>query len=697
MLFLSPEDLRSQLAEQMAEKPREQDFTEELQHLVEIETSQRDYLYPLHSEWYVQILACHGFHNVNYNLYTGTPYFTGSGKPKPAWNIIGTIASRFKAYIAAARPKRIVVPKSSDDRDVRGARYGNQILSWAYDHHDYSGLYAEARDWFVKTGNFFVYMPWDDRAGEQITLPDGSVGFTGETKIEIDSPFRWMLDPRVARSKDAMWARRRTFQPMEWVRMRFPDRAHKIREDDVFPADSLFFEYQLLNLTPLHVSTVGGTTRTTPKNQGFIEVFEYFEKPCDKYPEGRTIIAMGRMGTPEVVLYSGPMPYEKLPVVMASMDTVPGRAFGESPIKYMMYPQQEINTRRVQIKRNADAFGSLKLLWPDDGGVAPQQMNNEAGILPYSGQAQNAPSFLVAPPMPEFVFHMEKSSLELMNFMAEPAGPLSMERAQKTTSGVHMNLLQEQEQIITGPTMDNWNRAWVEVDNIYLSNMRSFGAWPRTFAPISSETTWGMSPAFQASGMMLSKNLNVKLVPGTEMPQSRATIFANHIELAKAQLIAPDDKMARRRVFENIGMGDDTLYWRDENGPITQARNNLEILKTGQLIEPDIMDDPELQILVILDWMRTTEYRMWKSMYPERDAVLRMGYAKFSQAAIFVSQQRYKQALVQQGIGQGLAGPPQPVPGAGAPGGDASGGASPKMTQGFGTSTSNRKGGPNPS
>lgn len=695
MLFLSPDDLQDQIEAQMAAPPREKDYSAELQHLVEIEVSQRDYLYPLHSEWYIQILACHGFHNVNYNLYTGTPYFTGSGKPKPAWNIIGTIANRFKAYVAAARPRRVVVPKSSDDVDVRASRIGNQILSWAYDQHDYPGLYAEARDWFVKTGVFFVYMPWDDLSGDEIQMPDGTIARTGETRISVDSPFRWMLDPRVARSKDAMWARRRTFQPIEWIRSRFPDRMHLLREDDIFPADSQFFEYQLLNLTPLHVSTVGNVTRKTPKNQGFVEVFEYFEKKCDRYPEGRTIIAMGRMGTPEVVLYSGPMPYDTLPFVMANMDTVPGRAFGESPIKYMLYPQQEINTRRVQIKRNADAFGSLKLLWPDDGGSAPQQMNNEASILPYSATANAPPSFLTAPPMPEFVFHMEKTSLELMNFMAEPAGPLSMERAQKTTSGVHMNLLQEQEQIVTGPTMDNWNRAWVEVDNLYLSNMRQFGSWPRTFAPISSDAAWSLAPAFQASGMMLSKNIQVRMVPGTEMPQSRATVFANHIELAKAQLIAPDDKMARRRVFENIGMGDDTLYWRDENGPIKQARDNLEILKTGQFVQPDIMDDPELQVMVILDWMRTTEYRMWRSMYPERDGVLRAGYLAFAQAAIFVGQQRYKQALVQQGVQDGVAGPPQPIPGAGAPGGDASGGSYPTATQGFGTSTRNRKGGPN--
>lgn len=694
MLFLDTENLASQLEAQRAAPPREKDFEVELSHLRELEMSQRDFLYPLHSEWYLQILACHGFHNVNYNLYTGTPYFTGSGRPKPAWNIIGTIANRYKAYIASARPRREVRATDADERDLRAARIGNQFLPWAFEHYDYPGLYSEARDWFVKAGTFVAYLPWDDKSGDEIQLPDGTSARTGETQLSIDSPFRWMLDPRVARSKEAMWARRRTFQPVEWIRARFPDRVHLLREDDVFPGDSLFFEYQLLNLTPLHVSTVGTTPRRTPRDQGFIEVFEYYEMPCDKYPEGRTIIAIGRMGNPEVVVHVGPMPYERLPFVLCSMDTVPGRAFGESPIKYQLYPQQEFNTRRAQEKRNCDAFGSLKLLWPDDGGAAPQSFNNEAGIVAFSAMANHPPAFLQPPAMPDMIYKAEESALKLMDYMAQPAGPLALERATSANSGVQASLNQEQEQIAASPFMENWNNGWVQVDKMLLSNLRQFGHWPRAYGSISADAAWASNPAFTASGVMLTKNITVRLVPGTGSPVSRSTVFAEHVEAAKALLITPEDQMARRRALENIGLGDSTRYWRDENSEITQARDNLELIKSGQPVVPDIMDNPEVQVVVILDWMRTPEYRFWRQMYPDRDMLLRQTWMLFGQKAQEVAMVRFRQSMVQPIAGE--AGVPVVPQAAGGPNGkgDPSGGNDPKRGQGFGTHPTSRGGGP---
>lgn len=661
-------------------------------------TAQKDYLLGLQSEWYMNILFCHGIQNVNFNQETGLPVFTGNANPskvRARINLMNPAVRRLKSFLMRNPGRREARSINERDSQIENAELYTRVMDWAYDFHEMPEMESEIADWLAKTGNCVPYMAWDPRGGELIQMPDGTVDWQGRAHPIIDPPFRWMWDPRATHYRKARWAIRRTFQPEEWVEERFPGTTRNLSKQQPFTSDGLF-EFSLLNLTPLHI---GGGNRNYPKTKEYIEIFEMFEVSSPSFPKGRIIVAAGSAGYPQALLgYSENNQYGCIPAIVMRLETVPGRLWGETPIKYLIDPQREFNRRRTQIIRNCDAVANPKLLVPDDGGVSPNQITDEVGsIIPWSAQSSTPPQFLQPAQLDQMVYEAERMSMDLINLIMSPAG-FSDPQQDRSTSAVHAMAMQEEQAVMAQPMVSELERGYTAFWQLYINNFKKFAKWPQDIQPLGADASFRYR---YLRGEDLTGDVQVRIVPGSMMPTSRAAAFATWNEMFKSGMADPTNPIEKKRALEDIGKGDMTRSWRDMAGDEKKARRNLMKIRVGEMVVPDLMDNPDVHLAIYESWMKTTDYEEWAAMNPLLDHGFRLTFQLFQIAA---NEKMMEQAMaqarmlaLQQGVmaAIGPQAPPQPTSAGKVQGqartpkqGNPMGGARPTMTQGAGRAPS---------
>jgi hypothetical protein len=311
--------------------------------------SQRDQLNQLHAEWYNQIIFAHGNQDHAIDTVTGTPVRLPQ-KAYRTYDFTLPILQRVISKLGSVPTKREAHATTTDTTDIEAARTATDILSWAHEHFHFDELNAERLDWKVKTGNSIVYLPWMPNEGPT----DQETGRpAGMPQMIVDPGFHWMWDPRATHYRRADYAARMTLQPEEWVERNFPDTYHLVPKNyynEAYSSD--FFQLALMGMNGSR-SSYGLTQMNLPKGKGLVRIFEFFVKPCPRYPQGQLIVCAGTSGGPGVVLHSDINVYGTIPAIHFGMIRVTGRFWFDSITQYLMDPQTEVNHRVRQISRTA--------------------------------------------------------------------------------------------------------------------------------------------------------------------------------------------------------------------------------------------------------------------------------------------------------------------------------------------------------
>lgn len=651
-------------------------------------TSQRDAIYPMHTEWYVQILFAHGLQNVNINMMTGTPVFNGYlstayAKPRVAWNLIDSAARRLRGMLLQRSAEIDVRAVTDDERDIQAAKVADRLVDWAYEYHGIAEIESELADWLVKTGNGILYLAWDPNAGDSLNTADGGSVKTGGPVVLCDSPFRWIFDPRVTRLRDAKWALRMTYQTQEFVEEHFPTASLLFANRTGTNAYFNSWEFNLMNTTPMHA---GIGMQTNLRDKGLIRFFELFEVPCPRYPEGRVIVAAGFGETPEIILAEGTNPHRAIPAVLFRLSPVAGRIWGETPLKYMLSPQREINRRRTQIIRNGDLVGNAKLVTPE-AKFDPRQLNNEVGgAYECANDSPWQPYYLQPPALGDYVFESEKAAIAMMNMMLEPTTLTPMENVGKANSAIQIQQIVDVQAMLAKPYHREWELGWESFWRGYIQMFRMHANYPIHIASLGSEAVAGWP---FVSNRLLSEGIALRIVPGSTLPQTPSAAMAAWFEMFKSGAASPLNPEEKRRFWNDIGKGDMARTMRDMNAQRDKAYRNLTRLRNGMLIQPDEMvDDPEVHLTAMQDWMSTSDYEVWRATHPPQfDMNLRLTMQQYAMLQQTIEQRMLEQQMAAAGppaaggkpsaaskvMGQAQAiGPGNPM-----------GGANPTMSQGF--------------
>lgn len=601
--------------------------------------SQRDQLNQLHAEWYNQIIFAHGNQDHAIDTVTGTPVRLPQ-KAYRTYDFTLPILQRVISKLGSVPTKREAHATTTDTTDIEAARTATDILSWAHEHFHFDELNAERLDWKVKTGNSIVYLPWMPNEGPT----DQETGRpAGMPQMIVDPGFHWMWDPRATHYRRADYAARQTLQPEEWVERNFPDTYHLVPKNyynEAYSSD--FFQLALMGMNGSR-SSYGLTQMNLPKGKGLVRIFEFFVKPCPRYPQGQLIVCAGTSGGPGVVLHSDINVYGTIPAIHFGMIRVTGRFWFDSITQYLMDPQTEVNHRVRQISRTAARTSNPQLAIPNNGPASEAVTDKIGGVVRYPPDS-NPPNYIQPPQLPDPVYQSLEFSMRAMNEIATPFGMDSMERASKATSGIQLSLLDERETEMVAPMVRDDQLGINAMWEMLLNNFRLFGG-ARTINVLGNNNKY---KARLVSGAMLSPNMRIILTEKNELPKSRTATWAEIIELAKAELIDKNDPMVKQRALVAIHRGDLSVEFRDGAADFKKAQRNIvKAIYSQEVPEPAPFDDLSIHIMAYTAYLKTDDFEELQVTDPVAAARVAAMVDAFNEARMFLLQQAADQAAVQ--------------------------------------------------
>ncbi len=669
-------------------KARRNDDEEALLRLQEAYRPQRSFKYNREATWFQTILFCHDLQYTSFNMNAGKPFFIGQGdsrRVRITYNVMKRMAEDAKSVYVQQPYDWNVVAMTRDTADIEGShRAADLVRIWHEKFHIRKKQLALA-DYLVKMGNGFIHVDWDAEGGDELELamPDGEVVTvkTGDLTIACDNPYRWFFHPSATHVEESPFATRRTAESRNWVRQHFPkvdlDELGDLTQMDA----SSMWEHQLLNLSSTNSFGLGAQ-EAPPKGGSFVEVFRHWEMPGPDYKKGLHIVALGTGNGPKKVVHVGDMPHDRLPVFHFGMIQVPNCLWHDTFLTSCVSPQREVNRRISQLVECGNLTANPQVVVPSNG-FAPQVLTNRpGGVMRQDPNAPWRPYYLPGPNMPAYAVQQIERSLQMMDSIASPFGPSSSSLPKGATSGIHFSLLQNMAQQKTSTMTENWECGWKDVWSFAIDTYRSYGILPRHYE-YGFEGSWR---DFYLAGRDLPKRIRFEITKGSSAPKSRATSFAEWMEILK--VVGPmlmQDPRAMNQFWTDIGYGDMVRTYRDRTEDADKAQRNIQECLEGNQPIIDDWDDPDIHMPIYESEMNTDAY---KKQWPDRARISLFALREMFKAKKLEQLMQAQAALAMAGAPKqpGAGEPPMSAaqgPFAAAEPGAPVGGNEPHMTDGF--------------
>lgn len=386
------------------------------------------------------------------------------------------------AKMTKERPGWQATPRSPSDEAVNDATTGARLVDWAYDHLNFGSARRNAIQWSRLCSAGFVKVTWNPDAsgagtdvlvgpaGEPLVNPetgrvvrpgefpdlehleDVRVKRIGEGDIElaVRAPFDIYPDPLATGMDDLRWLIDESVRPVEYVLERY---GKKVSADA--PSQSGVVESRTL-------ATAGSSSGG--EHVG-VRVFELWEKPCAKHPDGQHIVWCDGQ-----ILDSGPNPYGRIPYFMFRGIEVPGRFWPDSVGTHLRSPQERINKLATQIAQNASKFGNPSLLIDALADVKYYGVPGEQ--IMFNGTTQTAaPSFLQPPQMPSYIFQLSDM---LQQALRDISGQYEVSNGTVpagVTAASAISLLQQQDATRLGPDIEAMEETIGKIGQFVLEQM----------------------------------------------------------------------------------------------------------------------------------------------------------------------------------------------------------------------------------
>lgn len=217
----------------------------------------------------------------------------------------------------------------------------------------------------------YLRMRWDTERGEQYGVdPDTETPvMTGDVAADTLTAFDVVHDPR-RKYGSWDWVVARDFRNKYDLATRYPEHADRLTKIDGAEA----WEQSVMG-QPEDEETVD------------IPVYEFYHRPTPALPKGRHVI----VADAQAVLFDGPMPYDRLPVLQLTPSYRLGTSLGYTDLYDCIGPQELLDSVLTAIMSNYDAHSVQN--------VAKSKMTDiEIGALPGGGHVWNVQQ---GDPMPQ--------------------------------------------------------------------------------------------------------------------------------------------------------------------------------------------------------------------------------------------------------------------------------------------------------
>lgn len=369
------------------------------------------------------------------------------------FNHVAPLIESRLAKLALVAPEVSVRPETDDDKDVMAASLAEKLIAGAFKRADVNTVVKKVTAWSEACGSGFYKIVWKENGGEKIGEVDGVSVYDGDVEVLPISPFEIFPDSLYA-------------EDLRGCNSIIHAKAVPVCEiKERYGVDVVGEEIGVFNLTKSSSVMLNEKIKSTIENAAI--VIERYERPTEKYPNGRMITVAGNK-----LLYVGDLPYvngenggRDFPFVKQDCTTVAGSFFGISIIERLIPIQRAFNA----VKNRKHEFMNrltMGVMTVEDGSIDVDDLAEEGlspgKVLVYR-QGSKAPEIMSDMTMPTD-FNQEED--KLINEFVTVSGVSDVSSSStnaKLSSGSALEILVEQDNSRMTVTAEYIRRAYVEI------------------------------------------------------------------------------------------------------------------------------------------------------------------------------------------------------------------------------------------
>lgn len=513
---------------------------------------------PFERVWYTNIAFYFGKQYVQWtpNFGQGSNYVRMFEPPAPPWRVrmvsnkIRPIIRSEHSKITKENPEPYVIPASTDDEDLAGARAAEHIFEYLWRDLKAKRVIRRMAFWECLTGVGFIKDWYDPKSLD-------SSGIPGSLKLEMVTPFHIFVPDMEEEELE--------FQPYLFhVVAKTPDYVKDTWGVDV-PADSNsgggILEQKFLQALGIQQQS----------GYDHVAVKECWVKPCSKWPNGAVIIYAGDT----MLSYTEEWPWDHGEYPFTKFDHIPtGRFYADSVIIDLLPLQKEFNRTRSQIIEAKNQMAKPQLV-AARGSVDPNKITSEPGLVVFYTPGFTPPQPLKLMPIPEYVIEeLNRCQAD----MSDISGQHEITKGQAppgVTAATAISYLQEADDSKLANTVSSLEEGIERIGKHMLEIVQQFWDLPRTIRVVGGD---GAYEAFTFSSQDISGNTDLNIQSGSAMPRSRAAKQSFIMQLGQMGWIQPD------RALRYLDMAETGKLYEEMQRDVRQAqRENLKMMKGMQV------------------------------------------------------------------------------------------------------------------
>jgi hypothetical protein len=472
--------------------------------------------------------------DINLEMYGGNQYVTALAGASPALTRVGTpqsprhrersVTNRIKPIIrteitkqTSQRPSVTVVPASGEDDDLFAAQAGEAVWDFMYEHYNIKWVMERNAFWTSTCGNGFVKTWWDSSKKDSLFRNVMGMPTVGNIRYGVVTPYNIFVPDLLGEDvEDQPQVFEAYTRPVEWANRQFGGdyTATIAAKTEIFEAN--YFQATGDNNQPDSVLIIEawikpGATKLL-KEGGLV-----------------TICSDQLVGLTEGMWYSHEeYPYSHTKHVMT------GKFYGASVLDDINSLQREYNRTRSQIIESKNRMARPQLLAPI-GTMDVSKYTSEPGLIIQYKPALGEPKPLAIQPIPQYVLQeVERIISDMEDLSGQHQVSRGMAPGQGVVAATAIAYLQEKDDAIISTTISSIEQTIAKMARQGLTLAVDYWDIPRIIRVAGTDRSFD---SFMLKGSDIANGLDIRVEPGSALPQSKAARQAFLMDLFTAGAI----------------------------------------------------------------------------------------------------------------------------------------------------------------
>ncbi len=521
-----------------------------------------------------------------------------SWKVRMTTNYIINFVQSKSAMLLKNKPIWNVYSMTDDMSDREGAKMAQQLLDYIWRHESVSDEVKKMAHHGLVYGSGFLKAYWNMDTGPVTEDPSSGEPIPmGDVDVKCVSPFEIFVDPEAKSPyiRDLKWLIHAYRIPLEDFKSRYDlDASPEAIQDDGI-------EHQYLNLVKSSGHVDEPMAGNSEQLEEFVTIKEYYENPSPTHPTGRFIIY-----TDEFILYTGDLPYGKIPLSKFDDLFVPDRFWGMSTVEQLIPLQTEYNRTRSQILENRNLMSNPKWVAPRDSVQDLDSISAEPGEIIYYNAIQGIapPSPMSMPSPPSYVFAQEERILQdMMSVSGISDVNLRSNPPSGVESGRAMALLAEKDESRMAPTVQSWENAIAYCGKCALELVKYNYMDERSIRITGADNT---ARLLYMKGSDLSSPEDIEVTIGQGLGFSRLARVELLLEMYDRGLLRDPNKLLNLLEF-----GDDKDLYEEQNMDKNNAAlENIQMSQGQPVPDPTMIENHMVHLEVHRKFIKSEDFKM---------------------------------------------------------------------------------------